>query len=315
MQIEASIIIPVKDENDSHVSQCLESLEKLDFSKPFEILVIKGGNRAQSRNFGIDLAKGEIVVFIDSDCVATKDWLSLLVGGLRNEGTLGGIGGSNLSPVDGAILGKAIDFVFSSHLGSLGSASLHGPSEPKFVSALACINSAFWHSIIEEIKGFDEEFELCEDTNLSYKVRAAGFKLLFDPKIIVWHNRRDSIKSFASQFFLYGIGRMRSILTSREYASEKIVIPFVGVLVFPLIAWRFPLLAIAIFATYLAAIFFKGFQATRKTKKGRLMLLIPELFIVEHLSYFLGMIYGIAKGKWKKEKRSCEVFYHAIIAK
>jgi len=315
MPIEASIIIPVKDEHDPYVSQCLESLEKLNFSSSFEILVIKGGNRAQSRKLGIELAKGEIIAFIDSDCVATRDWLSLLVSGLREDKTLGGIGGKNLSPADGAILGKAIDFVFSGYLGSLGSASLYDPSKPKFVSALACINSAFWHSILEDTGGFDEEFELCEDTNLSYKVRVAGYKLLFDPKILVWHNRRDTIKRFADQFFLYGMGRMRSILTSKEYASKNIIIPFVGVLIFPLIAWLFPLFAIVIFTLYLTAIFIKGFQGAKKAKKGRFLLLILGLFIIEHFSYFVGMLYGIVKGKWKKEKGECEVFHHAIITK
>ena len=108
---------------------------------------------------------------------------------------------------------------------------------------------------------------------------------------------------------------MRSILTSKEYSNKNIIIPFVGVLIFPLIAWLFPLFAMVIFTFYLTTIFIIGFQGAKKAKKGRFLLLIPGLFIIEHLSYFLGMLYGVTKGKWKKEKGDCKVFYHTIITK
>lgn len=315
MSIEVSVVIPIKDETDPYISQCLESLEKQNYCGLFEVVVTKGGNRAQARNLGIEQAKGEIIAFIDSDCVASEDWLSTLVDSLKKDKTLGGVGGINFSPAERSCLGKAIDFVFSSYLGSLGSTSLYEPSKSKFVNALACINSAFWRDILNEIDGFDEEFELCEDTNLSYKVRRAGYKLLFDPKILVWHYRRDTVKRFAKQFFSYGVGRMRSVLTDKEYAGKNIIIPFAAVLTFPLVIWLFPLFAIIFFIIYLSAIFIKGFQSAAKVKKSHFLLLIPGLFIIEHFSYLFGMIYGVTKGKWKKQQGICEVFHHEIVTK
>jgi len=315
MSIEVSIIIPVKDEHDAYIDHCLESLRKLDYLGSFQILVIKGGNRAQARNLGIKLARGEIIAFIDSDCVATKDWLSRLVSSLEENKTLGGIGGINLSPTESSFIGKAIDFVFSSYLGSLGSASLYMPAKPVFVSALACINSAFWQKDLKSIGGFDEEFELCEDTNLSYKLRALGYKLLLDPKILVWHYRRDTVQRFAKQFFLYGFGRMRSMLTNKDYASKGAFVPFTLILLFPLISLFFPLLALAFFAVYLSAIFIKGFQGAKKSKDFRFLLLISELFVIEHFAYFFGMLYGVSKGKWKKPQEICEVFHREVITK
>ena len=313
MAVEVSIIVPIKDECDPYIDRCLESLKNLNYSSPFEILVIKGGNRAQARNFGIKIAKGEIIAFMDSDCMAPKEWLSLLVNNLKRDATLGGVGGVNVSPSDDSIIGKTIDFVFSSYLGSLGSASLHQPSKPKFVTALACINSAFWHRILMQVGGFDEEFEVCEDTNLGYKVGRMGYKLLLAPWIFVWHYRRGRIKQFAKQFFLYGMGRMRSILTSKNYANKSIIIPFVGAVLFPMIIWLFPCLALIIFTIYLIAIFLKGLQAAKEAKESRFLLLVPLLFATEHFTYLLGMIYGITKGKWKRNEGFCEVFHSSII--
>jgi GT2 family glycosyltransferase len=277
--------------------------------------VIKGGNRAQARNLGIKLAEGKIIAFIDSDCEATKDWLSTLVSKLMQNKPLGGIGGVNLSPSESPLLGKAIDFVFSSYLGSLGSSSLYTPTKPVFVSALACINSAFWKKDLRSVGGFDEDFELCEDTNLSYKVRALGHKLLLDPKILVWHNRRDTIRRFAKQFFSYGMGRMRSILTNKDYANKGALFPFTSFLLFPLISLFFPFLVIAFFTVYLSAGLIIGFHGAKKLKVLRLLLLIPALFIIEHFTYFFGMIYGAIKGKWKKPHETCDVFHREIVTK
>ena len=256
--IDVSVIIPIKDESDQYISQCIDSLKKQDYTGTFEVIVTKGGNRAQARNLGISKSGGEIIAFIDADCVAPEKWLSVLVETFNENNTLGGVGGTNFSPTKGTHLSKAIDIVFSSFIGSLGSASLTEPSKPKYVSALACINSAFKRKTLQDIGGFDEEFELCEDTNLSYKVRDTGHELLFVRNNLVWHYRRDTMKRFAKQFFLYGLGRMRSILTNKRYSGKGVTSIFSAAILFPLIVWFSPLSAAAILSLYTCAIFVSG---------------------------------------------------------
>lgn len=311
--IEVSIIVPVKDESDPYIDRCLESLKKQKYRGSFEILVIKGGNPALARNLGIKRARGEIIAFIDSDCVAPENWLLDIAGNLRNRVDIAGVGGTNFSPETGPELGKAIDFVYSSYLGSLNSASLHGPPEPKFVSSLACINSAFWQNILRKVDGFDEEFDLCEDTNLGYKVRDAGYALLFTPKVMVWHYRRDTVARFAKQFFLYGIGMMRSILTEKKYARKGIIVPFASALVFPLVILAFPLASVIMAVVYFGAVLVIGFRSAIKANKPRFLILIPSLLVTQHLSYFLGMLYGVTKGKWKYKKGASAIFRHLVV--
>jgi GT2 family glycosyltransferase len=220
---------------------------------------------------------------------------------------------TNISPSQSLLLGKAIDFVFASYLGSLGSASLHFPAKPVFVSALACINSAFWKNDLVTINGFDEEYELCEDTNMSYKVRSLGQRLLFDPKILVWHYRRDTVTRFAKQFFLYGMGRMRSMLTNKDYTSKGSLIPFAAGLIIVLSSFFWTLVPLVFFAVYLTTIFVKGIQGALKSKKTSFLLLVPALFAIEHVTYFFGMLYGVIKGKWTKPLGHCELLHHEII--
>lgn len=315
MSIEVSVVIPIKDEHDKYIAQCLESLKKQSYPHAFEVLVIEGGNRAQARNLGIRESKGKMIAFIDSDCTAPEDWLSILTEVLEKNKSIGGIGGMNSSPPEDSKISKAIDAVFSSYLGSLGSASLHSnnSSKSRFVSALACINSIFWRDILIKMGGFDEEYELCEDTNLSYKVRNQGYQLLFDPRIKVKHYRRDTVKRFSKQFFSYGMGRMRSMLTDKAYANKGAILPFLLILLFPFVAWFFPMVALAITLGYLIAIFVTGIRGSYRTNSKSFLVLVPALFIIEHFSYFFGMLYGLTLGKWKKPNSKPTVFYQEII--
>ena len=92
--------------------KCLQAMESQDFSQPYEIVVIDDGSTdgtveflqshdsdfphvrlfqqnhegaAIARNTGIDLAKGEIIVFIDSDLVVTPVFLSSHAQALGNS--------------------------------------------------------------------------------------------------------------------------------------------------------------------------------------------------------------------------------------
>ena len=315
MSVDVTIIVPVKDVADCYIGQCIESLKDQDFEGCFEIIVVGGGNRAQARNLGIEVSKGDIVAFIDSDCVAPFGWLSSLENELKMNSKLGGVGGVNIPPPNSGPFERAVGYVLLTYFGSLGSPSLYKPKKPKYVDKLACINSGFWKKVLTGVGGFDGEFEFNEDTNLSYKIKDKGWNLLFDPKIVVWHHRRESLKKFAKQFFDYGFGRMRSAITDRRYADPSIFAFFFGALSFPLIALLLPIISVISVAFYLIVSSFFAFKIAWRAKEVVFLFLVPLLLMVEHLSYFFGMVLGITKGKWKKKRASCKILQHLIISK
>ena len=69
-----SCIIPIV-RNDPHVKGCVESIENSTY-KDFEIIVVdEGRERSYQRNVGIDRAKGEYLIFFDSDMRAHPNLL------------------------------------------------------------------------------------------------------------------------------------------------------------------------------------------------------------------------------------------------
>ena len=120
--VEVSIVIPTKTHEES-INDCLESLENQDYKGKYEVILVTGGSIPQAKNHGIREANGRLVAFIYSDCIATETWLTNLVNTIDNLNA-GGVGGPGLSPPSEGTFSAAIDCVYNSYLGSLGSSSL-----------------------------------------------------------------------------------------------------------------------------------------------------------------------------------------------
>lgn len=117
--LRASVIIPHLNEPDN-LRRCLQSLEAQRTSEmPFEIIVVDNGSSelpvaacsgfdaarlerepvpgpGPARNLGARLARSELLVFIDADCVAQPGWLRAIVVFMENNPCIdfagGGIG-------------------------------------------------------------------------------------------------------------------------------------------------------------------------------------------------------------------------------
>jgi succinoglycan biosynthesis protein ExoA len=282
----------------------LASLMSQNFRGPFEILVAQGGNRSQAKNAAISKARATLIAFIDSDCEADDDWVSNLVSHLPDDPSIAGVGGvSKRSPDSDQRWQYAIDAVFSTFLGSLNSASLISVPSGKMsiVKAISGHNSLFRRNALVEVGGFDDRFELNEDTEICGRLAEHGYKLRLDRSLYVHHRRRSDPLTFARQFFWYGVGRARSMLTDKRYADLRVLSFFFGAIVSCVLVIMLPALAFVIGAAYLAAILLSSVIGAWRVK-SRPSPLVPPLFLVEHFSYFAGMFVGLSLGPWRKPR-------------
>jgi GT2 family glycosyltransferase len=134
---------------------------------------------AQARNRGIAASTGEILVFLDADCVPEPDWLAHLIAPYSSS-EVHVVGGS-MAP-EGPGFWTLADNIstFHEYLSTLG---------PGFREQLPTFNLSFRRSVLHEIGGFDEAYPYPagEDADLTVRARLAGYLLHFQPDAVVRH--------------------------------------------------------------------------------------------------------------------------------
>ncbi|MCP4622378.1 MAG: glycosyltransferase [bacterium] len=74
------------------------------------------------------------------------------------------------------------------------------------IDMLATYSAAIRKDVFMQMKGFDESFPVAnnEDTDLSYRLCAAGHKIVFSPAAIVYHSHPDILTKYLKIIFWRG---------------------------------------------------------------------------------------------------------------
>jgi GT2 family glycosyltransferase len=165
-----------------------------------------------ARNTAVRTARNEFVASLDADCVAEPEWLAALVAALADP-KVAGVGGKLTEGVQVNLADRW--------------RRAHMPQEwgdsfvrnPKFL--FGC-NSLFRKSLVLEAGGYDERMRTNgEDADLSARLRARGWDLLYTPVARATHLRHDSTGSILDTYWrwwrfgvqAYANGpRLRSVL-------------------------------------------------------------------------------------------------------
>ena len=200
------------------LAACLDSLSKLNYPD-YEVILVDDGSTddtayiaaqfpqvryihqsnhglSHARNTGAAAARGEVLAYTDSDCMADVDWLYYLIGTLVS-GDYAGVGGPNVTP-------PAQNWVQACVAAAPG-----GPSHVLLTDTVAehipgC-NMAFYRWAFESVGGFDAEYHKAgDDVDFCWRIQQAGWVIAFSPPAIVWHYRRFTLRAFLKQQDGYG---------------------------------------------------------------------------------------------------------------
>lgn len=211
-----SIIIPSY-YSQSTIGECIRPLIAQRIEENFEILVINSSSddtsiivkthfptvrfiqlekrafAANARNIGIQKARGDILAFIDSDCIPSSNWLSKIVSWHQN----------GYRAVGGSIVNASNENIFSKAeypLEILEFSPNNPKREVKFVSAANC---SFSREVFDKY-GLFPDIRAGEDLMFCHRIFEKGEKIIFDPDIKVFHKNDISFKTYLKKQVMHG---------------------------------------------------------------------------------------------------------------
>lgn len=171
---------------------------KLKNFKLIEIPYHYGTDRA--RNIGAAGAKGEYLAFLDNDTEVDPYWLDELIKVVASDKSIGAAQSKLLKIEPRDYFDCAGDY-----LGSLGflaerSQGAKDTGQFDFIADILSAKSAssiIRSKIFKQIDGFDEDyFKYLEETDLSWRVWLAGYRVVFVPQSKVYHAFNTPKKDF-----------------------------------------------------------------------------------------------------------------------
>lgn len=206
-----SVVIPsYNSENTIH--RCLDSLKRQSFRGDYEIVLVDSSedqtpvivrskypeikfihfsqktDPGTARNKGVTEAKGNIIAFIDSDCIADPEWL-IKISAAHERDEVSVIGGAvRNGNAEGDLVGLA---------GYIAEFREFTPGQPRraVLHAPTC-NISYKKRIFEKYGGFQKEYYPQEDLIFNYRLNSEGEKIIFDPAIQVYHHHRTKLGDF-----------------------------------------------------------------------------------------------------------------------
>ncbi len=329
-----SIVVPVYNRPDE-VDELLESLCSQTL-KDFEVVVVEDGSQkpckdvcdkyasildlhyyykdnsgpGQSRNYGVERARGQYVVILDSDVVTPPEFIKAIDDELRRQPTEAW-GGADAAHPSFTPVQKAISYSMTSFFttGGIrgGKKNAHHTSTfrlkklDKFYPR--SFNMGIRRDVYLQLGGFTN-MRFGEDIDFSYRLVEAGYQPRLFPESWVWHKRRTDFRKFFRQVYNSGIARIN--LEKRHPGTLKLVhlLPAVftlgvtGCLLLAPFTCGITLIPLLFYALII------GVDSTRQNHSLRVGLLsIPAAF-VQLTGYGLGFL----ESWWKRCVRKQDEF-------
>lgn len=311
MHLEYSLIIPVYNRPDE-IQELLESLVMLDTDLEYEIVIVEDGSSisskdvvdafqsqlnisyyfkknsgpGDSRNFGMERAKGNYFIILDSDCILPKNYLTHVDESLKTH-YVDCFGGPDKAHPEFSNLQKAIDFSMTSTIttgGIRGGKNSVGKFQPRSFN-MGLSKEAFLAS-----NGFGR-IHPGEDPDLSIRLWKLGFETKLITEAFVFHKRRISWRKFYQQVHKFGL--VRPILNKWHPGTKKLTYWFPSLfclgLLLAVVLWLFGNdWLILIYASYFVLVFLSALI-------NRKSLSIALLSIWAMCIQFIGYGYGFMK--------------------
>lgn len=220
---QISVVVPAYNAAKT-LAACLDSLHHQSLSPSlYEIIVVDDGSTdltsqiaqqrgvcliqqprgrtAAARNAGIRAARGSIICFTDADCVPAPDWLEQLTAPFADPQIAGCKG------------------IYATHQKEPTARFVQLEYEDKYdllrqqeqIDFIDTYCAAYRRDILLANDGFDERFPYLEDQELSFRLAARGYKLIFQPQAKVYHRHAYTVAGYFRKKFVIGFWKAQVV--------------------------------------------------------------------------------------------------------
>ncbi|MDD2707585.1 MAG: glycosyltransferase [Verrucomicrobiae bacterium] len=261
---------------------------------------------ARKRNRGAELAKGEILAFIDDDTRPVEGWLEAALPHF-NDPKVAAVGGPSITPRIDPFWAQVSGAVYESWMMSGNAVHRYRPGVACCVDDYPSCNLLVRRTAFKMVNGFGTDFWPGEDTEFCLALVKAGFRICYEPTAVIEHHRRPSLRKHFIQLANYGLHRgyfaKRYPETSRRlpyFLPSTLVVGGTGLLALVLLGptpfqWVFEFLAILYFMLAAASLAEKPFR-----------LILPAVCVIfaSHVVYGVAFLRGLAAARLPEEKAS-----------
>jgi cellulose synthase/poly-beta-1,6-N-acetylglucosamine synthase-like glycosyltransferase len=221
---EISVIVPALNE-EACIGECVTSILKGSL-RPLEIIVADGNSAdrtaaiarelgarvvsnplrhaAGGRNAGIKAAAGNILAFIDADCIAGKNWIKEIYSAFTTM-NLDGLGGrivpaatTNRYEAFWGKINTEVVFTYGGEPYAVGSKTL--------ATSFKTSNCAYTRRLLSELGGFDNWFaNNAEDVDLCWRAVDRGYNLRYIPSVSISAHYPTTLKGVLKKSFRDGV--------------------------------------------------------------------------------------------------------------
>ncbi|HJT57405.1 MAG TPA: glycosyltransferase, partial [Ktedonobacteraceae bacterium] len=161
-----------------------------------KVITTENHGLSKARNIGLEAATGEIVAYIDDDARPDPHWLTYLASTFMHSEYVG-VGGPNIAPPGDGLIADCV--------ANAPGGPIHVLLSDQEAEHIPGCNMAFRKSNLQAIGGFDPQFRIAgDDVDICWRLQQCGWKLGYSPAAMVWHHRRNSVRTYWKQQKNYG---------------------------------------------------------------------------------------------------------------